>query len=188
MTGLIRQQVRTLAGVLADLKARVRVALAQEIARAAAGAVEEVVRAVVAGRREPFRPTPALDYDWPAPGRWDDGDSGRGRARDPWDDRDDWSDDDRAARPAAVGRPDNPAPPAAPAVPAAVAAGVHVARWWLARKGNLLVAVGAGLAVGLLGLVGGPAVRTAVAALAAAADLVAVTDALGDGAARLAHP
>lgn len=187
MTGLIRQQVRTLAGVLADLKARVRLALAGEIARAVAGAVEEVVRAVVAGRREPVRPTPAPASFRPTPGRWDDGDDAWDRARDPWDDRDDW-DDGRPARPAARVPPDDPAPPAAPAVPAAVAAGVHVARWWLARKGNLLAAVGAGLAVGLLGLAGGPTIRTAVAALAAAADLVAVTDALGDGAARLAHP
>jgi hypothetical protein len=186
VTGLIRQQVGTLAGVLADLKARVRVALAGEIARAVAGAVEEVVRAVVAGRREPVRPAPAPASYRPPPTHWDDGDDGWGRARHPWDDRDrdDW-DDGQPARPGPV-PPDAPTPP--PAVPTAVAAGVHVARWWLARRGNLVAAAGAGMAVGLLGLAGGPAVRTAVAALAAVADLVAATDALGDGAARLARP
>jgi hypothetical protein len=68
-------------------------------------------------------------------------------------------------------------------VTAAVAAAVHAARWWLGVRGTWLAAAG----VGLLGLLGGPVTRTAVAALAAAADLRSATDALGAGAARLDH-
>jgi hypothetical protein len=83
-------------------------------------------------------------------------------------------------------RPDE-SPAAAPAVTTAVAAGVAAARWWIGRKGTLLAAAGLGLGVGLLGVLGGPAARTAVAVLAAAADLLAAADALGDGAARLDH-
>ena len=69
-----------------------------------------------------------------------------------------------------------------------VAAGVHVARWWLKRHGTVLAAAGLGLGVGLLGVIGGPVIRTAVAVLAAAAELMIVTDALGDGVHRLQQP
>jgi hypothetical protein len=188
VTGLIREQVNRLAGVLADLKARVRAALAGEIARAVAGAVQEVVRAVVAGQAERTPPQPTPAFHRPGGSRWDDGDGDWGRSRDSWDDRDDWDDDGASARPGVSRWSDDPCPPAAPVVPTAVAAGVHVGRWWLSRKGTLLAALVAGLAVGLLGLAGGPTVRAAVATLATAADLVAVTDALGDGAARIDHP
>jgi hypothetical protein len=76
-------------------------------------------------------------------------------------------------------------PKLTPAVTTAVAAGVYVARWWLVRSGKLLAAAGLGLTVGLLGVIGGPVARTAVAVLAAAADILGAADALGNGAARL---
>lgn len=68
-----------------------------------------------------------------------------------------------------------------------VAAGVSVVRWWVARQGTWPTAAGLGLGVGLPGALGGPGARTAVAVLAATADLLAGTDALGAGAARLGH-
>jgi hypothetical protein len=139
------------------------------------------------------RPEPPPAYRRASPGRWDDEDEndggGWGRPRDPWaDDGDDGYDRDRrAAAPVRHDARPGDAPPADPGVAAAVAAGVYAARWYAARKGHWLAAAGLGLGVGLLGVLGGPAARTAVAVLAATADLLAATDALGDGAARLEH-
>ena len=75
--------------------------------------------------------------------------------------------------------------PASAAAPVAIAAAVHVVRWWLGRRGSLIAAIGAGLGVGLLGIAGGTVVRTALAILTAAVDLLSVTDGLDASAARL---
>ena len=161
MTAVVRQQLMALAEVIAELKERVRVAVAGELAKAVSGAVHQVVEAMVAGRTN--RP---VNRHWD-----DDDDRWAGPAHR-------WADDpveDSTRDPRSAG----------PTVAAAVAAGVGVARWWLARQGTLFVAAGLGLGVGLLGVVGGPLARTAVAALAAATDLLTATDALGDGADRL---
>jgi hypothetical protein len=72
-------------------------------------------------------------------------------------------------------------------VAVAVAAGVYAARWLLGRRGTLLAAAGLGLGVGLVGVLGGPAARAAVAVLAAVGDVLGATAALGGGAARLGH-
>ena len=193
MTGIVTTHLNGLAGTMAELKERVRVAVAGELGKAVRDAVRQVVQAVVAGRPEPpARRTPAS--------RWDDEDEydrdGWGRPRDPWGDagrdRDPDDEDDYEGGPG--GRRAAPArhepPPAGPPVATAgtaVAAGVFAARWWLVRRGTLLAAAGIGLGVGLLGVAGGPLARTAVAVLAAAADVLTATDALGDGAARLGH-
>jgi hypothetical protein len=67
-----------------------------------------------------------------------------------------------------------------PAVPTAavVAVGVNVGRWWLARKGTVLSAVGIGVLATGLGLAGGPVARAALAVLAAATDLLTAESAL----------
>ena len=102
-----------------------------------------------------------------------------------WHEHDAWDDDfdheEDFVEEAAPGSP-GPRPPPAPI---AIAAAVHAVRWWLGRRGTLAGAVGLGLGVGVLGLTGGAIVRYALAALTAAADLLAVTDALDAGAARL---
>jgi hypothetical protein len=73
-------------------------------------------------------------------------------------------------------------------VTVAVTAGAAVARWWAGRAGGgVLAPAGIGLGVGLVGLLGSSLARTAVAVLAAAADILAAADALGAGAARLDH-
>ena len=176
MTGLIKDQIRGFATLLADLKVRVRVALAGELAGHVAAAVRDVVHAVVAGRAD----VPRVAGRGDPPGRAWHAD------RDPWDDDPRYGryDDDPEVFVRRVA-PDGAAP--SPAVPVTVVAGLHVARWWLARRGGLAGAVGCAAGVGLLGLVGGPAVRAAVAAVAAAADLLAVTDTLGTAADRLRH-
>ena len=188
MTGIFRDQLTGLAAAIADLKERVRIAVAGELGRAVSGAVQQVVQAVVSGRAVLPPPEPPPAYR--RPDRWDDEDGDRwGRSRDTWaDDPDDEYDGGR--RPAATVRHESPPagpPPGDPGVMAAVAAGVYAARWWVARKGTLLAAAGLGVGVGLLGVLGGPAARTAIAVLAATADILAATDALGTGAARLEH-
>lgn len=192
MTGIVHDQLTGLAGTMADLKGRVRLAVAGELGRAVGDAVRQVVLAVVAGNTHP-PPAPR-----PASSRWNDGDEDDrdrwGGPRDPWDDGREPDDEDyerdRGGRPAAPTRHETPAvaPPAAETgTTVAVTAGLFVARWWLVRRGTLLAAVGFGLGVGLLGVVGGPVARTAVAVLAATADVLSATDALGNGAARLEH-
>jgi hypothetical protein len=193
VTGVIRSQLTGLGRTIADLRERVRVAVAGELGRAVAGAVQQIVQAVVAGRPDPPRPEPTPAYR--RPDRWgdEDEDDRWGRPRDPWaDDPDDDFDRDRdrvEPRPAHERHEPSPGnePPADPGVTAAVAAGVYTARWWLARKGTWVAAVGLGLGVGLLGVLGGPVARTAVAVLAATADILSATHALGTGAARLDH-
>jgi hypothetical protein len=185
VTGIVKAQLSGLAETLAGLRERVRQAVAGELGRAVGDAVRQVVQAVVADRAEPpQRRTPAS--------RWDDEDDddrgGWGRPRDPWHDRRD-EDDDCHGRHTPT-RHEAPAadPPAVSAsVSTAVAAGVFVTRWWLLRRGTLLAAAGLGLGVGLLGVAGGPLARAAVAVLAATAEVLTATDALGDGAARLEH-
>jgi hypothetical protein len=184
VTGIIRTQLAGLARAVALLKERVRAAVAGELGRAVSGAVRQVVQAAVAGQADP----PAYRRPAASSAGWDDEDEEDrwGRPRDPWADAPEDDDDDRDRRQAAPVQPSGP-PPADTGVTAAVAAGVSTARWWLARKGTLLAAVGLGLGVGLLGLFSHPVARAAVAVLAAAADILAATDALGSGAARLGH-
>ena len=193
MTSVIRTQLSGLGRTIADLRERVRVAVAGELGRAVAGAVQQVVQAVVAGRPDPPRPEPTPAHR--RPDRWadEDEDDRWGRPRDPWaDDPDDGYDRDRdrvERRPAPDRHDPSPADRLEPdtGVTAAVAAGVFAARWWLVRRGTVLAAVGLGLGIGLIGVLGGPVARTAVAALAATADILTATDALGGGAARLDH-
>ena len=179
----MKAQLNGLAETLAGLRERVRAAVAGELGRAVGDAVRQVVQAVVADRAEPPRPrTPAS--------RWDDDDEddrgGWGRPRDPWHDRRDEDEGDYSPRTRTRHEPTPDEPPAAGAsVSAAVAAGVFVTRWWLLRRGTLLAAAGLGLGVGLLGVAGGPLARAAVAVLAATAEVLTATDALGDGADRL---
>ncbi len=160
MTGVVRTQLTGLAATIAGLKERVKAAVAGELGRAVSGAVQQVVQAVVAGRADP--PPPSRH----APRRgWDDAeedDARWGRPRDAW--ADDEDDDDRERPRVAPVRHDE-SPDTVPAVTTAVAAGLYAARWLLGRKGTLLAAAGLGLGVGLLGVLGGPVARTAVAVL-----------------------
>ncbi len=159
MTGLARS--------IAELKERVRAAVAGELGRVVSGAVQQVVQALVAGQLA-RRSAPSSRWDDDRDDRWS-------HPHDRWADATDEYDRDPA--------PTHPDAGGA-GVATAVAASLFVARWWLGRRGTPLTAAGLGLGVGLLGVLGGPAARTAVAALAATADILGVTDALGAGAAR----
>ena len=152
---IMRDSLTGLSRTMADLKERVRLAVAGELGRAVSRAVQQVVQAIVAGQED--RPS--------TPPRWDDEDD------DPFD-----TAPPPPAPPAIAVRSD---------LSTAVTAGVQAARWWIARQGTLAMAAGVGLGVGLLGVLGGPLARTVVAMMAVTADILRATDALALGSARL---
>jgi hypothetical protein len=163
---------------MAELRERVREALASEMARVVAEAVREVITAVLRGGPMPYGrgPTPA-----------------RPVTADRWDDPDPWDESDPYGRVEPVHHhieDDTPAPTGAATrsmavAPAAVASGVSAGRWWLRRRGSAVEAIGVGVLVALAVLSGGPVVRMSATVAAAAADLAAVTEALDSSAGRL---
>lgn len=182
MSAVVTTRCHRLADTLAELKVRVRAALATELAAAVGTAVRDVlVVALVDRLTAPARPAP------PPPGSsrtatWRDDEYDRGR--DPWGDpHDPWYDRDYEDRHRTTGRhardePEEVEPrPTVPAA-AAVAVGVQAGRWWLARKGTVAAAVGIGVLATGLGLAGGPVARAALAVLAAATDLLVAESAL----------
>jgi hypothetical protein len=172
---LITDQLRQLAGTLADLKGRVRRAVAGEVGKAVSEAVAEVLAAVLGGQ--------VAATAWAGrSARYDP----YGSRRDPWVDPDDPGWDPAYARLRRSGA-DPAADEAGPSTdeslaPAALAVAVAAGRWWLAKKGSPWQAAGAGLAAGATLLAGGPMARTALAVLLAVQRLLSATDALGDAA------
>lgn len=175
MSGLVVTKMHHLAGEFEDLKGRLRIALAGELARHVATAIGDVVRAVVAGETIPRMQRTPFDR--------------RAVETDPWAENDEDSFEPESYRyPNRDCESDPPAsdPPANANASVAVAASVYVARWWiLGRRGTLLGAVGAGMGIGLLGLVGGPLARTVLIILAATGDLLSVSEIVGTSASRL---
>jgi hypothetical protein len=165
--------MRDLADTLVDLKVRLKVALAGELAQHVAKAVGDVVGTLVVGRAE-------FAHGRPPPKEWGE--------HDPWEDGGET--DPQFGRYASRDEEEEMTVnlSAKAATPIALAAAIHVARWWLGRRGHLLGALGLGFGVGIVGLTGGAIIRSALAALTAAADLLAVTDALDNSAARLQSP
>ena len=179
MSSVVTEQLRHLAGTLADLKGRVRQAVAGEVGRAVAEAVGEVLVAALGGQLAAPKWTGR-------PGRYDPY-ADRGYGPDGWDDPDSPGWDPgfaRLRRQPAADPEDGESCPAADEslAPAALAVAVAAGRWWLARRGSPWQAAGAGLAAGATLLAGGPLARTALAVLLAVHRLLAATDALGDGA------
>jgi hypothetical protein len=167
MSDLVTEQLHRLAGALADLQGRVRLAVAGEVGRAVAEAVGDVLAAALGGRLATLPRRPASGPYRPGRDEWDDPDSAG------WD--------PTYARPC---RPDDGQSGSADEliVPAALAVAVAAGRWWLARNGSPWGAAGAGLAAGTAVLAGGPLAQSALAVLLAVHRLLAATDALGDGA------
>jgi len=168
MSDLVTEQLRRLAGTVADLQGRVRRAVAGEVGRAVADAVGDVLAAALGGHLAAPPPRAGYDPYRPDPAGWDDPD-------DPgWDPA-----YARLRRPAAD---DGPGAADGLVVPAALAVAAAAGRWWLARNGSGWGAAGAGLAAGTAVLAGGPAARSALAVLLAVHRLLAAADALGAGA------
>ncbi len=182
MSAILTTHCHRLAGSLAELKVKVRAALATELAAAIGTAVRDVLvvalidRLIAPTRSTPTRPPAPC----PTTGWRDEDDRERdewGYVKDRWDDPDD---DQRRRTPTryALDEPEEAEPMPAVPVAAAVAVGVNVGRMWLARKGTVAAAVGFGVLAAGLGLAGGPVARAALAVLAAASDVLTAESAL----------
>ena len=164
MTRLLTAAARRLTDTLGELKERVREAIAGETGKAVGEAVRHAVaHALTGGAGED-----SLRHSRPPPDPWDDPHADR------WADPAGWHDLDDAPPPPL---PD-PNVPLADRTRLAVAAGLAAGRWVHAR-GSLAVAVAVGTLVALAVLFGGAATHAAARALTAAADLSAVSRALG---------
>lgn len=188
MTALVTQRAHTLAATLAELKVKVRTALATELASAVGTAVRDVLVVAMIDR---MIATPSRTVSRPAvpkAGGWRDDEDERDRwdaPKDPWSDGYDARSERMPTRYERAECDDGEEEVPAPAVPtaAAVAVGIHVGRWWLARRGTVATAVGVGVLATALGFAGGPFARAALAVLAATTDLLTAESAL----ARLEH-
>jgi hypothetical protein len=162
MSGPLVTRLAELAVALTVAKDRLRSAVAEEIGRAAGSALRDAL-AAGAGRPVVSRPSYAPRDPWDDDRRWDE--------RDPWE-------DDRTAYRDRhdCDEPDDEPTDARPAgIPPAVAVGLGLWRWWLGRRGSWRIAVALGLAAGVTTVLGGPALRAALATLAAAAELLSPT-------------
>jgi len=164
MTNLVTPALRRLAETVLDLRTRVKLALATELAQAVANAVRDVV---AAGFRGDTRLPPEQNR---STGRWTD---------DPWADDPDPG-PNRPASSAGAGYSGR----LPVAVPPVVAAAVAVGRWWLRRRGTPVGALAVGLAAVAAGVAGGPVVRLGLAVVAGSAELFAVPDLLARAADR----
>ncbi len=177
-------KLRDLAAVIADLKDRVRVALAGELARAVADAVRDVVQTVLQRESVPDRDRTRASYSYPSSGRW-------GEPRDPWAEEQERWEDPPDHRPLSREESGTEYWPRGATARVSRFLGptgsmaLRVARWWAERTGKFAGAFGLGFAVVFAGAYGGPAIQAVLAALAAATDLLAVPDLLAAGADRL---
>ena len=169
-TGLATRS-HQLAEQLHELRSRVREAVAAELGRVVADAVRDLLTAALRGR-PPDRP--GTEYTRP----------GRGR-NDPWDDDpDDWDrdgdDESERYRDESDERQPPPGPTpynSRPSTPwaSALSAGIVATKWLLARRLRVWPSVAVGVMVGAASLAGGSVVRTVLAAVATALDLVCLT-------------
>jgi len=173
MMAPVTQRVYQLADTLAELKVKVRAAMATELAGAVGNAVRDVLVVALVGRMVTVpRPTHSSSRSRD----WREGEDHRGR--DPWGDpTGPWAGDDLAptqTRYELDEREDGneKSPPAVPAA-AAVAVGVNIGRWWFLKKGSIVAALGAGLLATTLGMVGGPVARAVLTVLTTATDVLA---------------
>jgi hypothetical protein len=156
--------LRVLGRDLEGLSAQLCDDVARAVGRAAAGAVQDVVRTAFARLAPGLPATPAPSRQpWGEPPSWggghrdwrhdgDDGWRGGWHADDGDDEQDRWADDDEPERYGPTARDERPARIEAPAsdrVSPAVVAGCQAAAWWLGRhrgQGRLLAAFAVGLA------------------------------------------
>jgi len=182
MTALVTERFYKLAGTLAELKMKVSAALATELATAVGTAVRDVLVVAMLDRLVVTPARTATRAPISEPGGWAEGDdhdrwdSSRASGSDYYDTHYERT-STRYEREEDEERAEVEPTPAVSAV-TAVAVGVTLGRWWLARKGGLLTAIGAGVLATAVGLAGGPIARAALAVLAAATDVLTAETAL----------
>jgi hypothetical protein len=183
VSAILTARCHRLAESLAELKVKVRAALATDLAQAVGTAVRDVLVVALVDRLvAPTRPAPVRSpAPRPATGwRADEDDLERdewGYRRDAWDEPDE-DERHRAHARYTHDEPDEVDSMPAVTATAAIAVGVNVGRWWLAKRGTVASAVGLGVLATGLGLAGGPVARAALAVLAAASDVLTAESAL----------
>jgi hypothetical protein len=173
MTPLVTRRVRQLADTLAELKVKVRAALATELARAVGNAIRDVLVVTMLDR---FAGEARPEHASSRSRDWRDGEFDRDREQ--WTEpRDPWAEDDydreRLQTRYELDRPEEEKSPATIPAAAAIAVGVNVGRWWFLKKGSLVAAAGVGAVATTLGLAGGPIARAVLTVLTMATDVLA---------------
>jgi hypothetical protein len=159
----IAQKLQDLASNLETLKSRVRLALADEMAKAVGAAARDMLIVALCDRFAAASASRSSPHHSPGPGKWRSG-----YERDGWDEDDSHVDYPRSTwRESAESAPEPPVPTAA-----AVAVGVQVGRWWFRRHGGMPLSLGVGAVATMVGLSGGVAARAVLAVLAAGVDLL----------------
>ncbi|CAN5597087.1 hypothetical protein BH11PLA2_BH11PLA2_45750 [soil metagenome] len=164
-TRLARDRLQQLSTCFITLRERVRDAVASKMGKAAGEALRDLLTAVLSKSANAYRqaepPSPPRTTDHR---RWDD------------DDEPHWNDDPRYAT-----SPDwqSPAatPPHSPSSPAVtIGLGVSVTRWLLQRRVPIWAGLGAGLLAGIATLFPHPLIQTGLGVVAAAVELLAITE------------
>jgi len=179
-TPIVTQRFNKLAGTLAELKVKVRTAMATELAGAVGIAVRDILVVAMIERIITTPSRASTKPPLPHSGGWHDDDDEHDRWRDPkdpWADRDDYELDRMHAKYELDERDEEEPSPGVPTA-AVIAVGVNVGRWWLARKGTVPTAIGVGVLATALGFAGGPFARAILAVLAAGTDLMTAESAL----------
>jgi hypothetical protein len=164
----ITEKLHELASNLETLKTRVRLALADEMAKAVGAAVRDILIVALCERFATVSASSGRPYHSSDPSDWRSG-----YEHDAWDDDDSHVDYPRSTwREPATSAPVPPIPTAA-----AVAVGVHIGRLWFRRQGSMSLSLGVGALATIAGLSGGVATRAILAVLTAGVDLlIADTD------------
>ncbi len=163
-TRLARDRLQQLAYSLTTLRERVRDAVASEMGKAVGDALRDLLTAVLsktanARRVAEQQQTPPRPSE---PAGWDD------------DDEPDWYDEPANTTRSAWCA--SPPPIQPPSTAAAVGLGVTITRWLLKRQIPIWAGLGAGLLAGLATLSPHPFVQAGLGVVAAAAELLAITE------------
>ncbi|CAN5474962.1 hypothetical protein BH11PLA2_BH11PLA2_29760 [soil metagenome] len=161
-TRLARDRLQQLTITLTTLRERVRDAVASELGKAVGEALRDLLTSVLSRQtvRHPSTPAPAPASAYPpSRNRWED------------DDESEWYDEPTASQPLVEAEP-TPSPPTVDALKL----GVSLTRWLLQRRVPIIAGLGVGLVAGLATLSSYPIVQTGLAVIAAAAELIAITE------------
>ena len=158
----LHERIVRLADKFHQLKERVREAVATEMGKVVADAVRDWITTILHPRLpyERFE-EPRYEYE---------------TERDPeaWDEQDPWEREAVPADPVPV-REEPPELPRVSKWAAALSVGVLVSKLLIMRRLPLAPALGLGVVLGAVALVGGPVIQASLAAATAAADLVQLT-------------
>ncbi len=163
-TRLARDRLQQLASTLATLHERVRDAVASEMGKAVGETLRDLLTAILNRNATRTSRPPERHYEAASPSS----------ARHWSDDDDDWR-DDRVPMSSPTFTEPSPAP-ISPQPVDAVRLGFGLAHWLLQRRVPVLAGIGFGLAAGLATMSSYPLVQTALAVIAAATELLVITE------------